>query len=249
MKRFACKKFTMKLYIVCLLVALACVAAMPTPQQSGNVGAASIGPFTTLYELVTLLPNTVITTAQNAIRGIPLINILPAALQSGILVGKHVAEGMDHTISGILGGRGGPSPISTLLSPFGLLGGQNNAQAGGQVSGGQLNPANFLNNLNPFNFLNGGGASQNGQLPGQQNPNGNNPLNTLANGAAQALNQLSPAAFAQFPNGQRPNQQSPNAAPNVAPSLVPNTSSSNPTIANPATAPVRAQDEQTQKSE
>lgn len=279
----------MKWCIVCLLVALACVAAMPAPQQSETVGATSTGPLTTLYELATLLPNTFLSTAQNAMRGIPFANLFPAALQTGLQVGKNVAEGMDHTITGITGGRGGTNALATLLNPLNFLGGfvgggQNIGQAGSQFGGAQSNPpnglGNLLNTLNPLNYLNGAATPQNGQqlgAGGQTNPlgtlgsalnnlnplnilggalsqngqqifgqQGNYPIITLSNGAAQALNQLSPAALAQYLSAQSPNQQFPNAASNV-PSLVLNASNSesNATAAKPGTVPVRTQNEET----
>lgn len=222
--------------------------------------------------------------------------IFLAALQTGIEVGKNVAEGMDHTLLGLTGGRGGSNPFAALLNPLGLAGGgQNNggqvgAPAGGQVGGqigvGQPNPlngfGNLLNSLNPLNFLNGiaqqngqspggqvnplgaigntlnslnplnflqGAAQQNPQLLGQQNPNGNNPLTALSNGAAQALNQLSPAALAQYLNVLQQNAQFPNSAPNVAPNFIPNggspVSAANPSIVSaPIPVPPRTQNEE-----
>lgn len=274
----------MKLYIVCLLVALACVAVMPAPapqQIGGNVSASSNGPLTTLYDLATMFPSSVLSSAQNAMGRIPIVNIFPAALQSGIQVGKNVAEGMDHTLLGITGNRGGRNPFAALLNPLGLLGGgQNNngGQVGGQFIGGQPNPVNglgnLLNSLNPLNYLNG--AAQNGQLPGgqtnplgaigntlntlnplnmlqgaasqlsgQQNPNGNNPLNTLTNEAIHALNQLSPAALAQYLSGLQQNVQIPNLASNAAANFNPNGGSAGLTVsAGNVPVPVRGQNEE-----
>lgn len=294
----------MKLYGVCLLVALACVAVTPAPapQQIANVSASTYGPLAALYDLAFAFPSTIISSAQNAVERIPFFNMFPAVLQTGIAVGKNVAQGMDHTLLGLAGGRGGSNPFAASLNPLGFLGGggQNNGgQIGGQLAAGQpnafngfgnlvngLNPLNYwnylnsiaqqngqrpvgqinpfgtngnaLNNLNPLNYLQGAAP----QVPGQQNPISNNPLTTLSNGAAQALNQLSPAVLAQYLSGLQQNAQIPTSASNVAPDFTPN--GGNPiltaspgnvptpvsaSVSAPIPVPVRAQNEEIGKSE
>lgn len=198
----------MKLYIVCLLVALACVAVTPAPapQQSANVSASTFGPLTTLYDLALAFPSTVISSAQNAIQRIPFVNMVPAALQTSIDVGKHIAQGMDHTLLGLAGGRGGSNPFAALLNPLGLLGQNNGGQVGGQFAAGPSNAfngfGNLVNNLNPLNYLNGI-AQQNGQRPGGQI----NPFGAVGN----ALNNLNPINYLQGAASQIPGQPIPNA--------------------------------------
>lgn len=99
------------------------------------------------------------------------------------------------------------------------------------------------------------------QITGQQNPYGNNPLNALSNGAAQALNQLSPAAIAQYlngiqlqqeqqqqPNVQQPNAQFPNSALNAASNAIPNGGSTGLTVSSEIVpVPVRRLNEETPK--
>lgn len=262
----------MKLYIVCLLVALACVAVTPAPapQLNAQVSASTFGPLTTLYDLAFAFPSAMISTAHNAIHGIPFVNMFPAALQTGIDVGKNFAQGMDYTLLGLAGGRGGSNPF-----PQGSLsgGGQNiGGQVGGQLAGGLNGFSNFVNNLNPLNALNGI-AQQNGQqvnpfgvvgnalnnlnplnylqgaasqAPGEYSSNVNNPLATLSNGAAQALSQLNPAVIAQYLNSLQQNAQTPNSASNVAANSILNGGSPVPTA---SLGKVRAQDKEIPKVE
>lgn len=198
----------MKLYTVCLLVALACVAVTPAPapQQGVNVSASTSGPLAQLYDLAVALPSTFISSAQNAMQGIPLVNFFPAALQTGIAVGKNFAEGMDHTLLGLSGGRGRTGPFAAWFNPQGMSSAQSNGgQVGGQIAAGQTNTfnefSNLVNRLNPLNYLSAI-AQQNGQRPGVQI----NPFGTMGN----ALNNLNPLNYLQGAAFQFPGQQNPN---------------------------------------
>lgn len=115
----------MKLSIVCLLLSLGCatVKSAPAPQQQSNNATSSLGPVTKVYDVLTGIPNSVISVAQDATKHIPFVKMLPAALHSGVEMGKNVAEGIDDTLSGAIGGRRKSGPLAAVLHPFGFFGG------------------------------------------------------------------------------------------------------------------------------
>lgn len=151
----------------------------PAPQQFGNVGAS---PF---YSMGAMWTNPFI----SMMRGIPIIGMLPAALQTGMQLFENVADRIDHTLPGLAGGQ------FVSAQPF-----PKNTQSSSQ------------NSMIPSNFANSG--AQIGQP--QQNQNGNNPLNIPSNKAAQSSNPLSLPAFAPLSNELHPNTQLPIAVTNEA---------------------------------
>lgn len=104
----------MNVYFVNFLLSLACVVVLPAPapqqpQQMGNIGIPYFGPFTAMFDLASLFPNSVLTTAENMVHAIPLVNIVPAVIESGIKMGESIAKDMDSRISDLEIGRGVPN--------------------------------------------------------------------------------------------------------------------------------------------
>lgn len=74
------------LYIVCLLLALACIVVMPAPAPQ------PIGPFGRMFGVAT-----------------SFVKFFPAALQTGMQVVENVAQKVDNTLLGLTGSNGGPN--------------------------------------------------------------------------------------------------------------------------------------------
>lgn len=123
------KKMTMKLPVVCILLFLAraMVKSAPgtesAPQLQSQNATSSSGLLTKVYDMLTGIPDIFVSAAQSATENLPFVNVVPAALHSGIAVGKNFAEGVDHSFLGSNGGQGKPGPLAAMLYPFGFFGG------------------------------------------------------------------------------------------------------------------------------
>lgn len=109
----------MKVYFVNFLVILACDVSLPAPmltpvsvpqlpQPFDNYGTSPTGLFSTMFDLASLLPNSFLSKTQNVVHSIPIVNMLPAAIESGIQMGESIAEDMDCRLSKLEIGRSFP---------------------------------------------------------------------------------------------------------------------------------------------
>lgn len=103
----------MKVYFVNFLLSLAYVVVLPAPapqqpQQMGNIGLPYFGPFTAMFDLASLLPTSFLSTAENMVQSIPIVNMVPATIETGIQMGENIAKIMDSKISTLEMSRGVP---------------------------------------------------------------------------------------------------------------------------------------------
>lgn len=115
----------MKVYFVNFLLISACVvvlAAPQQPQQIGNIGMPYFGPFTSMFDLASLFPNSVLSTAENMVQSIPIVNLLPVAIESGMHVCETIAKNMDSRLTGLEAGRGVPHIPQTNNEYYGQTG-------------------------------------------------------------------------------------------------------------------------------
>lgn len=86
----------MKLCIVCLLVALVCVSAVPLPEEkAAPKKGPSMGPMQRMFDMFTGMPKNMIKMADKMVGNIPYMNMFPKFMEGGLDVGEGFAKGMD----------------------------------------------------------------------------------------------------------------------------------------------------------
>lgn len=81
----------MKLSIACLLVAFACVMAIPMPQEEGK----REGTMERMYDMFTGFPKAMLNMGEGLMGGNPFVKMMTQGMKNMMDMGKNIAKNMD----------------------------------------------------------------------------------------------------------------------------------------------------------
>lgn len=79
--------------ISCLFVTFACILAAPAPRPDGPV--ESEGPLERMYKTMIGFPEAMLSGANIMLSGIPILNMIPGMIRSGINMGESIVRNVD----------------------------------------------------------------------------------------------------------------------------------------------------------